>query len=461
MGQTSSGADPGTTRDTTSHCSFCENPSCYEEIPPTSPGAPEEALPPDRNRSLNELARKFDSILDKAKTLGLQELVKPIEETAITLKNLAEPGQSLALSEPGLSCDCNQWGPDVVSPQGKWICNPCGDKCQCDKTWYIPSVSKKISHMCDPEPLKEKGFHEETDTSIARIRGQSEETAANDESFEIQIKVSADHLLSAPPKYPLEPSPRREGVEEGESGATCPCGCGYFQQGEFKVCPCGCGTIIEIVDDAGEYLGVRDGGPCCVCGNELNDEPIHNPEQSSKVSFVPSDTGLMSALEMLQAKCRIKDGMIAVLAEELRNSGHVNHIVENLGAPCLPRIAIDFDRSMLCDYLRSTSLPDLSQRRTYVEDDAVPKPTNFRVVRSILNSLFVAWDPPESLCKLRGFEITVNGIVTSRVGSPTRTQAILTSVDMTKPTVLTLYAVATNGHISDSSTITFPASKYP
>ncbi|XP_063992603.1 uncharacterized protein LOC135170569 isoform X2 [Diachasmimorpha longicaudata] len=453
MGQTSSGAGPGASGNETSHCSFCENPSCYEEVPLTSPEVPEEAVPPDRNRSLDELARKFDSILDKAKTLGLQELVPPIEETAATLKNLARPGPSQVPSEPGLSCNCNEWGPDVVSPQGNWICNPCGDKCQCDKTWYIPSVSKKISHICDPEPLKEKGFCEETDPSIARIRGHNEVAPVNDESSRSQIEVSSDHVPSGAPKYPVEPSASRE----GESGATCPCGCGYYQQGEFKVCPCGCGTIIEIVDDDGEYLGGRDGGPCCVCGNELNNELIHNPEPSSKVFSAPNDTGLMSAFEMLQAKCRIKDGMIAVLAEEIRNSGHVNHIVENLGAPCLPRVAVDFDRSMLCDYLRSPSLP----KRVRIEDDTVPKPTNFRIVRSILNSLFVAWDPPESLCKLRGFEIAVNGIVTSRVGSPTRTQAILTSVDLTKPTVLTLYAVATNGHISDSSTITFPASKGP
>ncbi|XP_011298832.1 uncharacterized protein [Fopius arisanus] len=447
MGQTSSGVDPVTSRDM-NNCSFCENPNCFEDVPSAPPGEPEVAIPLDHNESLKELATRFDSILDKARSLGLQELVKPIEETAITLKNLAAPTQSSS-SKSGISCNCNQWGPDVVSPRGKWICNACGDKCQCDKTWYIPPVTKKISHRTDPEHLKEKG------STMKTIGGHAEET--DDRSIEIQIEVS-DRVRSMTDQSTAKS--RCVEIGEGESGVICPCGCGYFQEGEFKVCPCGCGTIIEIVDDAGDITSLRDGGPCCICGNELNDEPSHNLEESA--AFIDSrDTGIMSALEMLQAKCRIKDGMIAVLAEELRNSGHVNHIVENLGAPCLPRTAIDFDRSMLCDYLRSTSLPDLAPMEAHIGDDAVPKPTNFRVVRTILNSLFVAWDPPESICKLRGFEITVNGIVTCRVGSPTRTQAILTSVDLTKPTVLTLYAVATNGHISDSSTITFPASKDP
>lgn len=66
-----------------------------------------------------------------------------------------------------------------------------------------------------------------------------------------------------PAKYPSNHSPER--IDDiGESGATCPCGCGYFQEGEFKVCPCGCGTVVEIVDDDydddGDLDGIRAGG---------------------------------------------------------------------------------------------------------------------------------------------------------------------------------------------------------
>lgn len=64
----------------------------------------------------------------------------------------------------------------------------------------------------------------------------------------------------------------------------------------------------------------------------------------------------MTAVEFLQMKCRLKDGIITVLAEELRNSGNIDKIIDNLAIPCLPHTAIDFDRSILHDYLKRQSL---------------------------------------------------------------------------------------------------------
>lgn len=33
-----------------------------------------------------------------------------------------------------MACSCNDWGNDILTPNGKWICE-CGENCSCSKTW--------------------------------------------------------------------------------------------------------------------------------------------------------------------------------------------------------------------------------------------------------------------------------------------------------------------------------------
>ncbi|XP_047351796.1 uncharacterized protein LOC124949933 isoform X2 [Vespa velutina] len=140
-------------------------------------------------------------------------------------------------------------------------------------------------------------------------------------------------------------------------------------------------------------------------------------------------SGLATAIEILQSKCRSKDSMIAILAEGLRGVVNYAQIAKNLAAPCLEYTYWDFDRSALYTYLRKTMSKlsvekrinsTLSSNETVKEhdkafldsscDDTVPpSPTDFKVVQEFCKCLLLSWKIPENLENVAGYRIYVNG----------------------------------------------------
>ncbi|XP_043491946.1 uncharacterized protein LOC122517559 [Polistes fuscatus] len=174
-------------------------------------------------------------------------------------------------------------------------------------------------------------------------------------------------------------------------------------------------------------------------------------------------SGLATAIEILQAKCRSKDSMIAILAEGLRGVVNYAQIARNLAAPCLEYSYWDFDRSTLYTYLRNTmsklSLEEskhstLAPNHT-TEDNIVPPPKEFKVVQEFARCLLLSWMIPEDLKNVDGYRIYVNGNLAINVRSSKRTETIVGFVDSSKATELKLHSFNKNGILSDPVTITY------
>ncbi|KAI4501187.1 hypothetical protein M0802_003560 [Mischocyttarus mexicanus] len=175
--------------------------------------------------------------------------------------------------------------------------------------------------------------------------------------------------------------------------------------------------------------------------------------------------GLATAIEILQAKCRSKDSMIAILAEGLRGVVNYAQIARNLAAPCLEYSYWDFDLSALYTYLHKTmsklSLEEsknstLAPNRTMEDsDDSVPSPKDFKVVQVFNKCLLLSWKIPKNLKNVDGYRIYVNGKLTTNVRSPTRTKTILGFMNSSKPAELKLHSFNKNGTLSDPVTITY------
>lgn len=63
--------------------------------------------------------------------------------------------------------------------------------------------------------------------------------------------------------------------------------------------------------------------------------------------------GLLSTIILLEKKCRNKDGMITILASELKGTASMDRLVKNLASPCLENTGLDFDQPGLYNYLKS------------------------------------------------------------------------------------------------------------
>ncbi|XP_046750122.1 uncharacterized protein LOC124413527 [Diprion similis] len=207
--------------------------------------------------------------------------------------------------------------------------------------------------------------------------------------------------------------------------------------------------------------------------------PYHDP-----APLRPTISGLQATVELLRVKNRSKDGMIAALAENLGDSVDPGKIVEKLAKSIAAATEQDFDQCRLYDYLNSpgcaqisSKLPsrdEISTREEESEDfgqiagarDAeminqsrygIPPPRDFAVLNKICDDcLLVAWSHPNDISFVNGYEILVNGYLASRVRSPTRTEALLVSLDMSRPVLLTLYSVGPGGSCSEPVRITHP-----
>ncbi|KAK2584154.1 hypothetical protein KPH14_006585 [Odynerus spinipes] len=188
------------------------------------------------------------------------------------------------------------------------------------------------------------------------------------------------------------------------------------------------------------------------------------PENVDALSRVPpiraTYSGLATAIEILQAKCRSKDSMIAILAEGLRGVVNYATIAKNLAAPCLEYTYWDFDQSTLYTYLRGTmsklSLegskcstticdctapePDTQHVSDYNKEKLVPPPTDFKIEQRLCKCLFVSWKIPKNLQNVAGYRVYVNGDLAMNIRSPTRTETILGFVDTSKTAELVLHS---------------------
>lgn len=52
-----------------------------------------------------------------------------------------------------MGCYCNDWGPDFLGPNGKWVCEKCGENCSCSEVWdsceNISQKTFKNESTCD------------------------------------------------------------------------------------------------------------------------------------------------------------------------------------------------------------------------------------------------------------------------------------------------------------------------
>ncbi|XP_043468898.1 uncharacterized protein LOC122502763 [Leptopilina heterotoma] len=92
-----------------------------------------------RERDTNiveNLIEHLEEILQKAKVNELRHFIEPLETTIVRVKNLKETIKVKCDSTDDfqMACSCNDWGNDILTPSGKWICE-CGENCSCSKTW--------------------------------------------------------------------------------------------------------------------------------------------------------------------------------------------------------------------------------------------------------------------------------------------------------------------------------------
>ncbi|XP_015186003.1 PREDICTED: protein PF14_0175-like [Polistes dominula] len=187
-----------------------------------------------------------------------------------------------------------------------------------------------------------------------------------------------------------------------------------------------------------------------------------------------TNSGLATAIEILQAKCRSKDSIIAILAEGLRGVINCAQIAKNLAAPCLEYSYWDFDRSALYAYLRNTmsklsleenknstlasNLKTEDSDKTLVDwnhNDTVPPPMDFKIVQEFSRCLFLSWKIPNDIRNVDGYRIYANGNLTNNVRSSKRSKTILGPTDMSKAMELKLHSFNNNGILSDSVTINY------
>nr|XP_050850626.1 uncharacterized protein LOC127064105 isoform X1 [Vespula vulgaris] len=183
-------------------------------------------------------------------------------------------------------------------------------------------------------------------------------------------------------------------------------------------------------------------------------------------------SGLATAIDILQTKCRSKDSMIAILAEGLRGVVNYAQIAKNLAAPCLEYTYWDFDRFALYTYLRKTiSKVSMEEKKdssseimkencdTLIDscyDNTVPPPpTDFKVIQELCKCLLLSWKIPENLKNVAGYRIYVNGDSATNVRSPNRTETILGIMNSTKSIELKLHSFNKCGVLSEPVTITY------
>ncbi|XP_024941732.1 uncharacterized protein LOC112494501 isoform X2 [Cephus cinctus] len=189
---------------------------------------------------------------------------------------------------------------------------------------------------------------------------------------------------------------------------------------------------------------------CCYSNKNMRNN--FDEECSSPTTIKPTLSGLTTAVEILRAKCRNKDSIIAVLAKELRGSGSIDKITKNLATPCLSSTAWDFDKCALYNYLTGIEIVKCDKSAASDSANTIPKPSNFKVVREICGCVLLSWEMPEDISRIKGYKIFVNGYFAAHVRSPTRTEALLDPLDISEECTLKLYAIDIKGNLSDSVT---------
>ncbi|XP_033220680.1 uncharacterized protein LOC117175177 isoform X3 [Belonocnema kinseyi] len=117
------------------------------------------------SKVLDDLAENLEEVLRTAKENDLSHLIEPLQETISKVKELNR-GREVECELAGecnsedcnlhMACSCNDWGPDKLGPDGKWICEICNSACFCDQIW------SSCTHLPKTEPVKIS--HDETNT---------------------------------------------------------------------------------------------------------------------------------------------------------------------------------------------------------------------------------------------------------------------------------------------------------
>ena len=62
-----------------------------------------------------------------------------------------------------MACSCNDWGPDKLGPDGKWVCELCGTKCFCDQIWgsctHLTQEERSIKSLVKATEKKDENLN--------------------------------------------------------------------------------------------------------------------------------------------------------------------------------------------------------------------------------------------------------------------------------------------------------------
>ncbi|KAK2588888.1 hypothetical protein KPH14_001750 [Odynerus spinipes] len=117
---------------------------------------------------------------------------------------------------------------------------------------------------------------------------------------------------------------------------------------------------------------------CSIPGNNCDNNNNVNDCINHRVECKETTRDLVAILKILQSKCRIKDGMIVILADELKDCAtneRLKRILDKLTEANIDCGIVDFDRSTLWKYLVSNTKPVhiikqyCSQRKSIVDEE--------------------------------------------------------------------------------------------
>ncbi|KAK9508433.1 hypothetical protein O3M35_005992 [Rhynocoris fuscipes] len=177
----------------------------------------------------------------------------------------------------------------------------------------------------------------------------------------------------------------------------------------------------------------------------------------------PTVSTMALTVEELHDKCRVKDHMIEMMADELRrlrskcNWSDTNLLSDICDQPTSQ--TTDFDRRALYNYLNQEPLHSLQTESEIFQEDQYPatNPLGLTVVRQVgPDSLLVKWAPPPETSRVYCFELFINGMFVQRIRSPGRTKTLLHPVDLSSKLNITMNALSYDGETTNVATVRYP-----
>lgn len=177
----------------------------------------------------------------------------------------------------------------------------------------------------------------------------------------------------------------------------------------------------------------------------------------------PTVSTLALTVEELRDKCRVKDHLIEMMADELSRLGRKSNWS---GTDLLADVSeqptadqIDFDRRALYNYINKEPVHGLQTESEMEHTDEYPatNPLGLTVVRQVgPDSLLVKWAPPPVTSQIYAFELFVNGMFLQRIRSPGRTKTLVHPVDLSSKLYITLNALTYDGETASVATVGYP-----